>query len=132
MPLILDEHSIDTIPIRSNTWYCKTQVSLCGMRVHGTSSHHWSDDQSIRDGSKHSQRSHKGHWMSNFVIKNLGIYLFISIWNYGNHGTLFFFNTHESQENQILNPFNSILSFGLVNDFWKRKFLTLKKDIFTK
>ncbi len=64
--------------------------------------------------------------------KKLKIYSFISIWNYGNHGTLFFFNTYECQENQIKNPFDSILSFGLVKDFWKWKFLALKKDIFTK
>jgi len=30
------------------------------------------------------------------------------------------------------NPFDSILGFGLVNDFWKWEFLSLKRDIFTK
>ncbi len=43
-----------------------------------------------------------------------------------------FFNTHEFQETQIKNPFDPNLSFGLVKDFWKWKFLSLKKDIFTK
>jgi hypothetical protein len=60
-----------------------------------------------------------------FCHKKLEIYLFIFIWNYGNHGTLFLFITPECQENQIKNPFDSILSFGLVKDFWKWNFLTL-------
>jgi hypothetical protein len=29
----------------------------------------------------------------------------------------FFFDTHECQETQIKNPFDPVLSFGLVNDF---------------
>ncbi len=57
---------------------------------------------------------------------------FGAIWNHGNHGTLFLFNTHECQETQVKNPFDSILSFGLVKDFWKWKILSLKNDIFTK
>ncbi len=36
--------------------------------------------------------------------------------NHGNHGTLFL-NTHECQENQIKNPFDPILNFGLIKDF---------------
>ncbi len=42
------------------------------------------------------------------------------MWNHGNHGTLFLFNTHECQA-QIKNPFDPILNFGLVRDFWKWK-----------
>jgi hypothetical protein len=54
-----------------------------------------------------------------------------SPWNHGNHNTLLIFNTHECQETQIKNPFDPILSFGLITDFWKWKTLPLKKDIFT-
>jgi hypothetical protein len=43
---------------------------------------------------------------------------------------LLFSNTYECQEFQINNPFDSTLSFGLVNDFWKKKILSLKKDIY--
>ncbi len=57
---------------------------------------------------------------------------FLGIWNHVNLGTLFLFNTHECQETQIKNPFDPILGFGLVKDFWKWIFLSLKKDIFTK
>jgi hypothetical protein len=32
----------------------------------------------------------------------------------------------------IKNPFDPILVLGLVKDFWKWKFVILKKDIFTK
>ncbi len=56
----------------------------------------------------------------------------MAIWNHGNHGTLFLFNTHECQETQTKNPFDPILSFGLIKDFWKWKKKSLKKDIFTK
>jgi hypothetical protein len=57
---------------------------------------------------------------------------FFSIWNHGNHGTLFLFNTHECYEIQRKKPFDPILSFGLVKDFWKWKFMSLIEDIFTK
>jgi hypothetical protein len=57
---------------------------------------------------------------------------FFAIWNHGNHGTLFLFNTHECQEIQIKNSFDPIWSFGLVKDFWKWNILSFKKDIFTK
>jgi hypothetical protein len=63
--------------------------------------------------------------------KKLENYLFISIWNHGNHA-FFLFNTYECQEIQIKNPFDLISSFGLVKDFWKQNFLLLEKDIFTK
>jgi len=56
----------------------------------------------------------------------------LAIWNYGNHGTLFLFDTHECQENKIKNPFDQILSFDLVKDFWKWKFSSLKKRHFYK
>jgi hypothetical protein len=49
--------------------------------------------------------------------KTLEIYLFISIWNHGNHATFFFFNTYECQEIQIENPFDPISGFGLIKDF---------------
>jgi hypothetical protein len=62
-----------------------------------------------------------------FYHKKQEIYLFIFIWNYRNHGTLFFFDTHECQENQIKNPFDPILSFRLVKGFWKWNILSLKK-----
>jgi len=42
------------------------------------------------------------------------------------------FNTHECQKTQVKNPFDPILGFGLIKDFWKWKFLLLKKDILTK
>ncbi len=64
--------------------------------------------------------------------KKLEIYLFFVIWNHGNHGPLFLFHTHECQETQIKNPFDLILSFGLVKDFWKWTIMSLKKDIFAK
>ncbi len=71
--------------------------------------------------------------MSNSIIKNKRfVYLFISIWNYGNHHTLLFFNINECQENKIKNPDDPILSFGLIKDFWKWKKSSLKNDIFTK
>ncbi len=59
-----------------------------------------------------------------FCHKKLEIFIFIlfyfiAIWNHGNHGTLFLFNTLECQETQIKNPFDPILSFGLIKDFWK-------------
>jgi hypothetical protein len=58
-----------------------------------------------------------------FYHEKLLIFLiFFSIWNYGNHGTLFFFDTHDYQETQIKNPFDSILSFGLVKDFQSENF----------
>ncbi len=44
----------------------------------------------------------------------------------------FFLDTHECQETQIKNPFDPILSFGLVNDFWKWKNQLLQKEFFTK
>jgi hypothetical protein len=68
--------------------------------------------------------------MSNYVVE-IFIYLF-SIWNHGNHDTLLFFNKYECQETQIKNPFDPILSFGLIKDFWKWDFMLLKKAIFTK
>jgi len=50
-------------------------------------------------------------------------FIFFAIWNYHNHGTFFFFfDTHEYQETQIKNPFDPILSFGLVKDFQNEKF----------
>jgi hypothetical protein len=52
-----------------------------------------------------------------FYHKKIAIYLFFSIWNHGNHGTLFLFNRHECQETHIENPFDPILNFGLVKDF---------------
>jgi hypothetical protein len=66
-----------------------------------------------------------------FCHKKLKIFFFFffSIWNHGNHGTLSFFNTYECQENQIKNPLYTILGFGLVKDFWKWKFLSLKMEI---
>jgi hypothetical protein len=67
-----------------------------------------------------------------FHHEKLEIYLFIGIWNHGNHGTWFLFNTHECQEIKIKNPFDPILGFNLVWNFWKWKILSLKKDIFTK
>jgi hypothetical protein len=67
-----------------------------------------------------------------FCHKKLEIYLIFIIWNHGDYGTLFFFNTHECQETQIKNPFDSILGFDLIKDFWNWNFLSLKKDIFTK
>jgi hypothetical protein len=67
-----------------------------------------------------------------FCHDKLEIYLFIAIWSHGNHGTWFHFNTHESQEIQIKNPFDPILGFDLIKDVWKWKFLFFKKDIFTK
>jgi len=70
--------------------------------------------------------------MLDFITKNYRfIYLFISfetmviMVNYS-------FLTHECQETQIENPFDSILGFGLVKDYWEWKKLSLKKDIFTK
>jgi hypothetical protein len=42
------------------------------------------------------------------------------------------FLTHECQENEIKNPFDSILSFALIKDVWKWNFLSLKNDIFIK
>ncbi len=38
-----------------------------------------------------------------FCHKKMEIYLFIAIWNHGNHGTLFLLSTHECQETQIKN-----------------------------
>jgi hypothetical protein len=67
-----------------------------------------------------------------FYHKKLEIYLFIYIWNYGNCGTLFFFNIHECQENQIKNLVDPIWSFGFIKDFWKWKISSLRNDIFTK
>jgi len=67
-----------------------------------------------------------------FCHKKLKICLIFSIWNYGNHGTLSFFNTHECQETQMKNPFYLILSVDLVKVFWKWNFLSFQKDIFTK
>ncbi len=58
--------------------------------------------------------------------------MFFAIWNHGNHGTLFLFNTHECQEIKFKKLFDLILSVGLVKGFRKWKFLSLKKDIFTK
>jgi hypothetical protein len=46
--------------------------------------------------------------------------------------TLLLFNKHECQETKMKNPFDSILGFGSVNDFWKWNFQSLKNDIFTK
>jgi hypothetical protein len=66
-----------------------------------------------------------------FCHKKLKI-SFFSIWNHGNHGTLFLFYTHECQETQIKNSVYPILGFVLVNDFWSKKYLSLKNDIFTK
>jgi hypothetical protein len=62
--------------------------------------------------------------------RKLKIYLFFTIWNHGNRGTLFLFNTYECKKNSSKNPFDPILSFGLIKDFWKWNFLLLKK--FTK
>jgi hypothetical protein len=42
------------------------------------------------------------------------------------------FYTDECKETQIKNQFDPILGFGLVKNFWKWKFLSLNKDIFTK
>jgi hypothetical protein len=67
-----------------------------------------------------------------FSHEKLKIYLLLAIWNHGNHEKLFLFSTHECQETRIKNPFDPILSFGLVKDFWKWKIVSLKKDIFTK
>jgi len=67
-----------------------------------------------------------------FCHEKLEIYLFIDIWNHGNHGTWFLFNTHECQEIQMKYPFDPILSFDLIKDFWKWKLLSIKNDIFTK
>jgi hypothetical protein len=91
------------------------------------------DVNQIKDceGSKHSQRNHKRVLNVRFCHKKLKIFSF-SIWDHGNHGTLLFFNTHECQENQIKNPFDLILGFGLVKDFWNKNILSLKNDIFTK
>jgi hypothetical protein len=83
-------------------------------------------------GSKHSQRSHKRALDVKFYHKKIAIYLLFSIWNHDNHGTLLFFNTHECQQTQIENPFDPILSFGFIKDFWKWKILSLNKDIFAK
>ncbi len=60
------------------------------------------------------------------------IYIYISIWNHGNHSKLFFHNTYECQETQIKNPCDQILGLGLVKDLWKWKLDSLKNDIFTK
>jgi hypothetical protein len=57
-----------------------------------------------------------------FCHEKLKIYLIVAIWKYGNHGKLFLFNKHEYQETQIKNPFDPILSFDLVKDFWKWNF----------
>jgi hypothetical protein len=51
--------------------------------------------------------------------KKIKIYLIFSIWNHGNHGTWFLFNTYKFQETQIKNPFDPILGFGLIKNFWK-------------
>ncbi len=67
-----------------------------------------------------------------FYHKNLKFFFLGAIWCHGNHGTLFIFNTHECQETQTKTPFDPILSFGLVKDFWKWKKKLLEKDIFTK
>ncbi len=66
-----------------------------------------------------------------FYHEKLDIYLVFDIWNHGNHGTLFLFNTHECQETQIKNPFDPILSFGLVKDL-KMKIFIIKKGNFYK
>jgi hypothetical protein len=42
------------------------------------------------------------------------------------------FITHPCQEIQIKNPFDQILGFGLVKDFWKWNFISLKKENFHK
>jgi hypothetical protein len=43
------------------------------------------------------------------LLQKLEIFFyFFAIWNHGNHGTLFFFNTHECKETQIKNPFDPI------------------------
>jgi hypothetical protein len=92
-------------------WICKFAcIDLCSFKLHSMF------------GSKHSQRSHKGHQMSHSIIKNYIYFLFFSIWNHGNHGTLLFFNTYECQKNQIKNPFDPILGFGLVKNFENEKF----------
>jgi hypothetical protein len=46
-------------------------------------------------------------------------FFFLAIWKHGNHDNLFLYKKYECQEIQIKNPFDSILSFGLVKDFWK-------------
>jgi hypothetical protein len=48
-------------------------------------------------------------------LKNKDFYFFIFPFEPSNHGTLFLFNTHECQETQIKNLFDSILWFGLKN-----------------
>jgi hypothetical protein len=68
--------------------------------------------------------------MLDLIIKNWR--LFFCHLNHDNHDTLFLFNTHECEETQIIFLFDSILGFGLVKDFWKWKFLSLKRDLFTK
>jgi hypothetical protein len=69
--------------------------------------------------------------MLKITIK-IEIYLFISIWNHDDHGKLFLYNTYEYKKNSNYNPFDLILGLGLVKDVWKWKFVSLKKDIFTK
>jgi len=64
--------------------------------------------------------------------KQLKTYLFTTIWDHGNQGMLFFYNTYECQEIQIKNPFDPILSLDFIKDFWKWKFVPFKMDIFTK
>jgi hypothetical protein len=68
------------------------------------------------------------------IYKKLYIEIYLSIvnWNCGNHGTFFLFNTHECYKTQIKNSFDLILSFDLVNFFWKWIFLLLKNDFFIK
>jgi hypothetical protein len=66
----------------------------------------------VKTHSKEPQRASNVR----FCHKKIEIYLVLAIRNHGNHGTLFFFNTQECQ-NQIQNLFDSILGFGLVKDF---------------
>jgi hypothetical protein len=119
-------------PILTAFLYQLTHFWLVGLWLHPTTKLE-KDVNQIKDceGSKHSQRNHKRVLNVRFCHKKLKIFSF-SIWNHGNHGTLLFFNTHECQENQIKNPFDLILGFGLVKDFWNKNILSLKNDIFTK
>jgi hypothetical protein len=88
-------------------------------------------------GKKRKKGVHKAKTHSNelkrasyirFCHKKLKFFFSLTIWNHGNHGTLSFLNTYECQETQIRNPFYPILGFGLVKDFWKWNFLSLKME----
>jgi hypothetical protein len=91
----------------------------------------WISDKSFK-GVKAQSKEPQMASDVRFCREKLKIYFIFSIWNHGNHGTLFLFNTHEYQETQIKNPFDPILSFDLIKDFWKWFFFSFKKEFFTK